>query len=263
MKVLRRVLVAATPLLLSACSEAEVKQAVSQAEAKPASATAVAATDEAALRARFGDIGVEVQTIQETAMAGILEVATTGGVVYSDYKGDNFIAGTLYAFDESGRPVDVLAEKQAPLNAKKIEGYADDMIVYKADEEKYVVTIFTDTTCGYCVRLHSQMQGYNDLGITVRYLAYPRQGPRGDVAEQMAKIWCSTDPAQSMHAAKIERNFSEQVDDFAQCSDKVAEQYSLGRELGITGTPAVFLPDGKLVAGYMPPAGLYQRLQQM
>lgn len=262
MKVLRRVLVAASPLLLSACSEAEVK-VVSQAEAKPAAATATTAADEAALRTRFGDIGVEVQSVQESVMAGVLEVTTTGGVVYSDLKGDNFIAGTLYAFDDNGRPVDVLAEKQAPLNAKKIEGYADDMIVYKADDEKYVVTIFTDTTCGYCVRLHSQMQGYNDLGITVRYLAYPRQGPRGDVAEQMAKIWCSTDPAKSMHAAKIERNFNEQVDDFARCSDKVAEQYNLGRELGITGTPAVFLPDGKLVAGYMPPAGLYQRLQQM
>lgn len=50
------------------------------------------------------------------------------------------------------------------------------MIEYKAANEKYVVTVFTDITCGYCVRLHSQMKEYNDLGITVRYMAFPRQG---------------------------------------------------------------------------------------
>lgn len=263
MNLISRMMVLAFPLVLSACSEAEEKTVQPASEAEPTAAVSNAAADEAALKARFAAIGVQVQAIQESTIAGVLEVTTPGGVVYADSKGDNFIAGTLYAFDENGRPVDVLAEKQAPLNAEKIEAFVDDMIVYKAKDEKYVVTVFTDTTCGYCVRLHSQMQGYNDLGITIRYLAYPRQGLNGEVAEQMAKIWCSADPAKSMHAAKIERNFNEEVSDFAQCSAKVEAHYNLGRELGITGTPAVFLPDGKLVAGYMPPAGLYQRLQQL
>lgn len=50
------------------------------------------------------------------------------------------------------------------------------MIVYKAPEEKHVITVFTDITCGYCRKLHEQMKDYNALGITVRYLAFPRQG---------------------------------------------------------------------------------------
>lgn len=45
------------------------------------------------------------------------------------------------------------------------------MIEFKAPNEKYAITVFTDITCGYCVRLHSQIKEYNDLGITVRYLA--------------------------------------------------------------------------------------------
>ncbi|MFL9802075.1 thioredoxin fold domain-containing protein [Vibrio cyclitrophicus] len=40
----------------------------------------------------------------------------------------------------------------------------------KAKNEKHVVTIFTDVDCGYCRKLHQQMDDYNDLGITVRYL---------------------------------------------------------------------------------------------
>ncbi|CSI27176.1 thiol:disulfide interchange protein DsbC [Vibrio cholerae] len=79
------------------------------------------------------------------------------------------------------------------------------MIEFKAPNEKYAITVFTDITCGYCVRLHSQIKEYNDLGITVRYLAYPRQGPQGQVADQMAAIWCSNDPKAAMHDAKVNR----------------------------------------------------------
>ena len=43
------------------------------------------------------------------------------------------------------------------------------MIVYKAAQEKHVITVFTDITCGYCHKLHEQMKDYNALGITVRY----------------------------------------------------------------------------------------------
>lgn len=50
------------------------------------------------------------------------------------------------------------------------------MIVYKAPDEKHVITVFTDITCGYCHKLHEEMKDYNALGITVRYLAFPRQG---------------------------------------------------------------------------------------
>ena len=46
------------------------------------------------------------------------------------------------------------------------------MIIYPAKNEKYVVTVFMDITCHYCHILHQQVKEYNDLGITVRYLAF-------------------------------------------------------------------------------------------
>ncbi|MDG3089022.1 thioredoxin fold domain-containing protein [Vibrio hannami] len=266
MSVLRRLLFVVSPFLVVACTEAEepnIAQGSETEQVVEVVSAAIPGVDEESIKKHFEGVGVEVKSIEETAIAGLVQVSTTGGVVYADPKGEHFISGTFFSFDENGRPVDVLAEKQAPLNAAKIEKFADDMIVYKAEDEKYVVTVFTDTTCTYCVRLHSQIQGYNDLGITVRYLAYPRQGPNGSVAEQMAKIWCSADPAKEMHSVKLENKFATEVEDYAQCQQKISDQYYLGQQLGITGTPAIFLPDGKLVAGYMPPAGLYQRLNQM
>jgi thiol:disulfide interchange protein DsbC len=217
--------------------------------------------DKAALKARFEKLGVAVLSVEPSMIEGVVEINTDNGVLFSSLTGESFISGTLYSLDEKGNYVDVLAERQAPLNAAKIDTFADEMIVYPAEDEKYVITVLTDITCGYCVRLHSQMSGYNQLGITVRYLAYPRQGPSGDVAENMAKVWCADDPAQAMSDAKINQKFDSKVADLDRCKQSIANQYNLGRELGISGTPAIFLSNGKLIAGYMPPASLIQRLQ--
>ena len=58
-------------------------------------------------------------------------------------------------------------------------------IYMNCKDEKYKVTVFTDTSCGYCRKLHSQMQGYNDLGITVQYLAFPRSGITGPTFKEL------------------------------------------------------------------------------
>ncbi|MDV7105219.1 thioredoxin fold domain-containing protein [Vibrio sp. TH_r3] len=269
MSVLRNLLILSFPFFIAACDADEVSEAektgseagttmVTESESTPTAAT----FDKSVIKAQFEKMGVEVISIIPASIDGLFEVDTSGGMVFSNVQGDQFIAGTLYALDDNGEYVDVIAERKAPLNAAKIEQYVDDMIVYPAKNEKYVITVFTDTTCGYCVRLHGQMDQYNDLGITVRYLAYPRQGPNGPVAQQMAEVWCSDDPAKAMTSAKSGQTLNNHVDNLAQCSQKIVEQYSLGRELGIQGTPAVFLPNGALLAGYMPPAGMLQRIEQ-
>lgn len=186
MSVLRRLPLLVLPLMITACnaSEAKVEQTSTAVEVAPAQAI-----DTAALTKRFEKIGIKVEKIVPSDIDGLLEIQTNSGIIFSSPEGDHFLAGTLYSLDDNGKFSDVLAERQAPLNAEKVAAMSDTVIEYKADNEKYVVTVFTDITCGYCVRLHSQMQGYNDLGITVRYMAYPRQGATGQVADQMAAIW--------------------------------------------------------------------------
>ncbi|MDD1824395.1 thioredoxin fold domain-containing protein [Photobacterium sp. ZSDE20] len=259
MSVLRRLPLLALPLMITACnaSEAKVEQTSIAAEVAPAQAI-----DTAALTKRFEKIGIKVDKIVPSDIDGLLEIQTNSGIIFSSPKGDHFLAGTLYSLDENGKFSDVLAERQAPLNAEKVAALSDTVIEYKADNEKHVVTVFTDITCGYCVRLHSQMQGYNDLGITVRYMAYPRQGATGQVADQMAAIWASEDPKSAMHNAKVERQMPASGKDLAEQKQIIAKQYQLGRELGINGTPAIVLESGELVSGYLPPAQLLQRLEQ-
>ncbi|MEZ8922747.1 thioredoxin fold domain-containing protein [Vibrio cyclitrophicus] len=259
MSVLRRLPLLAFPLMITACNASEAKVEPTSTAVEVASAQAI---DTAALTKRFEKIGIKVDKIVPSDIDGLLEVQTNSGIIFSSPKGDHFIAGTLYSLDDNGKFSDVLAERQAPLNAEKVAAMSDTVIEYKADNEKYFVTVFTDITCGYCVRLHSQMQGYNDLGITVRYMAYPRQGATGQVADQMAAIWASDDPKEAMHDAKVNRQMPASGKNLAEQKQIIAKQYQLGRELGINGTPAIVLASGELVSGYLPPAQLLQRLEQ-
>ena len=50
------------------------------------------------------------------------------------------------------------------------------MIVFPAEKERHTITVFTDLDCGYCRKLHKEIDQFNAEGITVRYLMFPRAG---------------------------------------------------------------------------------------
>ncbi len=264
MSVLRRLTLLTLPFFATACgAEATVDKTTQNAEAQQVVAGQAANSyDEAALKARFSKLNIEIDSIKPAPFSGMVEIQTSGGVLFAANDGSHFITGTLFSLDKEGNYKDVIAARQAPINAAKIAEFKDSMIEYKAENEKYAVTVFTDITCGYCVRLHSQMEDYTDRGITIRYLAFPRNGATGGAADQLARVWCSADPAEGMHEAKIERKTPTPVKDLAQCNTTVQNHYNLGRELGISGTPSLFLPNGEKVGGYLPADALLERLEQ-
>ena len=42
----------------------------------------------------------------------------------------------------------------------------------------------------------------------------------------------------------------------------VARHYALGRDFDIRGTPAILMPDGEMLPGYLPPTMLAQHLKE-
>ncbi|HHG1616490.1 TPA: thioredoxin fold domain-containing protein [Klebsiella pneumoniae] len=66
--------------------------------------------------------------------------------------------------------------------------------------------VFTDITCGFCQKLHSDLQSYLDKGITIKFIAYPRAGMNSMIARNMASVWCADDkPAAGMAYLKSNR----------------------------------------------------------
>lgn len=210
----------------------------------------LAHADDAAIQQSLKKLGLQQTEIQPSPLPGMKTVLTESGVLYVTEDGKQFIQGPLYDVS-GGQPVNATNK----MLEKKVDALAGDMIVYKAPKEQHVITVFTDITCGYCRKLHNEMADYNALGITVRYLAFPREGLNGQVAKEMKSIWCTADRRKAFDAAMKGEEVSP-VD----CKTDISQQYKLGVLYGIQGTPAMLLENGMMIPGYQGPQELKQLL---
>ncbi len=129
----------------------------------------------------------------------------------------------------------------------------EKQIVFPAvDEELAVLNVFTDTSCGYCQRLHTEVKYLQEAGISVHYFAFPRGGNRGPGYSDLRKVWCSDDPLEAMSIAKGEKNGTLGADTDCEAGHFVDDGYALGNQLGVTGTPALYASDGTKFDGYVP-----------
>ncbi|HIA5640410.1 TPA: bifunctional protein-disulfide isomerase/oxidoreductase DsbC [Salmonella enterica] len=201
----------------------------------------VAHADDAAIRQSLAKLGVQSTEIQASPVAGMKTVLTHSGVLYVTDDGKHIIQGPMY--DVSGaHPVNVTNK----LLMSQLNALEKEMIVYKAPDEKHVIT--TDITCGYCHKLHEEMKDYNALGITVRYLAFPRQGLESQAEQDMKSIWCAKDKNKAFDDAMAGKGVKP-----ASCDVNIADHYALGVQLGVSGTPAIVLSNGYVVPGYQGP----------
>lgn len=201
-------------------------------------------------------LGMGITSIGESPVAGLLQVMTDRGLFYVSADGGYFLQAKIYNLNKEMRNETELALSGARLDGLKT--FKDDVIEYKAKNEKYVVSVFTDITCGYCRKLHNEMQDYNDLGITVRYLAFPRAGVPSDSYKDMVSVWCAENPQEAMTGAKN----GEYITDNS-CTTSIAQQYAFGQKVGVNGTPNIILPDGSTIPGYQPPKQLEQALKAL
>ncbi|MCG9730082.1 bifunctional protein-disulfide isomerase/oxidoreductase DsbC [Shewanella sp. Isolate13] len=213
--------------------------------------------DTAALKQKLNQaLNVEVLSMKPSPIPDLYEAFTNRGVLYISKDGSKLFHGNLYDLDKGMKNLTEAA--MAGPRVDMMKPLEEDMLVYKAKNEKYVVTVFTDVSCGYCRKLHNEMQEYNDLGITVRYLAFPRAGVPSANADEMESVWCAADPLKAMGDAKNGKAVKQ-----AKCDAKIKEQYDLGQTFGINGTPAIILADGTLIPGYQPPKALLRTLESV
>ncbi len=120
------------------------------------------------------------------------------------------------------------------------------MIIYKPKEEtKAVITIFTDLDCSYCRKLHAEIPKLVDMGIEVRYLAFPRQGVGSPAYDTLVAIWCARDRSEAMTQA-----MHGQSPGIMTCANPVENHMRLGQKAGIAGTPTIIFADGTMSPGY-------------
>lgn len=191
-----------------------------------------------------------VERVRETPLEGFFEVRLESGeTFYSNAEGSHFLVGDLYENGEGGLVNLTEQGNNAERSARLAAVPESERVVFRgAGEPRATLVVFTDTTCPYCRQLHEEVPRLNALGVEVHYLAFPRSGLGSPGGRELQQVWCADNPAEAMSAAKREEALSGAAD----CDNPVEEQYHLGMELGVQGTPAIVLPDGRLVPGYVP-----------
>lgn len=96
----------------------------------------------------------------------------------------------------------------------------------------------------------------NELGIEVKYLAYPRAGVGSKSYNKVASAWCAEDKNQALTQLKNGHSIEENICE----GNPVASQFQLGGQLGVRGTPAILLESGEMIPGYIPAKELAKKL---
>jgi thiol:disulfide interchange protein DsbC len=194
--------------------------------------------------------------ISETPIDGILQVQINGDIVYTTADGKFLFQGRILDLDTRE---DLTEASKAGLRKELMVNIdAASQISFSPEEPVHNLTVFTDIDCGYCRKLHAQVAEYNKQGIAIHYMSFPRAGVGSRSYEKAVSVWCANDQQTAMTQAKLGAEPEPH-----QCDNPVAEQYQLGVDLGVTGTPALLTGDGLLIPGYIPPEKLRVRLDQL
>ncbi|MFG0589448.1 DsbC family protein [Acinetobacter sp. YQ_14] len=257
----------ASTLLLSACSKEDAAQKQDALTATaPATGEASTLSERNAqqrlvstLEKNFktANINAKIITIKKTEVPNLFWISLEGmGSVYATADGKYIIQGDVIRLGDK-QLHNVSEALQATENKKHLAALKnEDLIVYPAKDgkAKHVIYVFTDSSCPYCHKLHEHLGEITAKGIEVRYIAWPRGE---QFMPTMQAIWCSEDRKaafdQAAQSLPVLAN---------ECKNPVREQYQLGLNMGVNGTPAIYNVDGEYLGGYMTPDEIVQRLNK-
>lgn len=202
-------------------------------------------------------VGAETPiSIADSILPGILQVRLGSDIVYISDDGRYLMQGRLLDLDSRQD----LTERAMREVRRELIGDLDrsTLISFGSEDLEHEIIVFTDVDCGFCRKLHEQIDEYNQSGIRVSYAAFPRAGKGSVTHQKMTSVWCAEDRHEAMNIAK-----AGETPKLAVCEAPVDSQYALGQSIGVTGTPALITAVGDLVPGYVPPEDLRTRLRQL
>jgi thiol:disulfide interchange protein DsbC len=191
------------------------------------------------------DPDLKVDGVRTTPVPGLYEVAIGPRLVYMTADGRYLIQGSI---SDVAKREDLTEPRRNAVRLDALSRVSEDqMVVFGPKDARDTVTVFTDIDCGFCRRLHSEIDKFNASGIRIRYLFMPRTGKGSESFRKAVNVWCAKDRQQAMTDAKAGKDVPAQ-----DCDNPVEAHVALAEQMGVNGTPALILPDGEMLPGYVP-----------
>jgi thiol:disulfide interchange protein DsbC len=197
----------------------------------------------------------EVAPAVETGVEGVYQTRFGNKFAYLIEGGRYVFIGDLVDL-KMARNITEASRRE--MVVEELAGFGENKrIVFPASKQELaVLSVFTDTSCGYCQQLHKEVSHLQEAGISVHYYPFPRGGNRGPGYSDLRKVWCADDRLSAMSIAKGAVAGNLDSSDSCESAQIVDDGYQLGNRLGISGTPALFADNGVHFNGYVP----YQQL---
>jgi thiol:disulfide interchange protein DsbC len=212
-----------------------------------------------AAKLRERGVNIEAGDLRDSAIEGFYEIRIGAKVGYISQDGQYLFEGELYDLDV-GRNLTESSRSAARVDL--LGGVDSEQMIVFAPKDRpaeHTITIFTDVDCGYCRQFHREIDQVNALGIEVHYLFYPRTGPNTESWSKAERVWCADDKNSALTNAKL----GGPIPDAICANNPVGDQYDLGQQVGVTGTPSVYTASGVHIGGYLPPDQLLETLIQL
>ncbi len=213
--------------------------------------------DEAAIKKALGQSmpTAKIESIKPSEVKGLYEVILGSRIYYVSEDGKYLLQGRLV--DIANRTDLTETKLGATRKAALDEMGVDNMILFKPKISRYKAFIFTDIDCGYCRKLHSEIDQYLAEGITIQYLFFPRAGKGSDSYDKAVSVWCAKDRNAALTAAKKDQSL-----DKKSCTNPVDKHMQLASDFDVKGTPMIVTEQGNIYPGYLPAKELAQALQE-
>ena len=197
---------------------------------------------------------LQIDSVKPSPIKDIFEVTLNGDIIYVSSDGKYLLQGRL--IDTTTR-TDLTEEKLSGARKAALEKLGQDkMIIFKPKIHTYTATIFTDIDCGYCRKLHSELDSYLTEGIQVQYVFYPRAGKGSESYNKAVSVWCTKDRNAALTAVKKDQKIESKT-----CENPIDEHIALAGSFDIKGTPMIVTEKGAVYPGYLPAKQLAEILK--
>ncbi len=178
--------------------------------------------------------------------------------VYLDYSGKYLFNGQVIRMSDR---MNLSAERYTDLNRVDVStiSLADAIVIGKPGAKRKVI-VFDDPDCPWCKKLHGEIKQIvaRDPEVSFHILVYARSNNPQTVKKALAIVCGKPNSAKLLDDAFAGKPLPDPTCD----SKAVEETASLAAKLGVRGTPAMILPDGRLISGYMPADRLLGLIRQ-
>lgn len=185
---------------------------------------------------------LKIENIQATDMKGIYSGSMDGQVVYVGEDAQHILVGSMYRLSDQKNLTKDLVLKQNSIDWKKLP--LQDAVKSVRGNGKRQIAIFSDPNCPYCKQLETELSKLND--VTIYTFIYPIKNQSIAVSKQ---VFCEKAPALAW-SNLISKGI--QPSSKKTCANPVERNLSLGKSLGLNGTPAIIFSNGFKVMGSHP-----------